>query len=446
MKKLKFSLKLPSQAGQSLVEMAITAPILIFLLIGVFEVGWALRGYLILTNVNREITRFAIRPGYLNYSVKDNNAATAAQTVGYDKVLSYTYTTLAEQLPLEFSTGQTSTLIISHFVADTGLPCVDADSNGIPDCANCNDFITNPNFYLNGTNVLTLDDVLISPATSGYENFYSKKFPPTSTVTTRLNYTNTLAQLARENNKFNCELLKKSTGTLPSSNNVIITEIYYNQPQLFGFPLISNPFTNPVPMYAQTAMRMIVASRSGDNVDNVGPLCFAMPFTIRNTQLSGASPGQIFDVLHGYPDINGATPNQPGTNDRGFLAWDPQWNSTTDLRYELQSPRASFSSFRNARVLTDNTLSVGDWVASLPGNNGGALDRIVPYVGKGPIVIPVWDQFQTSLNPQMPAAFRISTFIRVELLNANPYAIDLVSNDPKIYARYIEPATECINQ
>ncbi|MFN8453606.1 MAG: hypothetical protein U0401_02865 [Anaerolineae bacterium] len=58
--------------------------------------------------------------------------------------------------------------------------------------------------------------------------------------------------------------MKKSSGVLPSANNVIITEIYYNQPQLFGFPLISNPFTNPVPMYAQTAMRMIVASRSGE--------------------------------------------------------------------------------------------------------------------------------------------------------------------------------------
>ncbi len=39
--------------GQSLVEIAITAPLLIFLLLGVFEVGWALRGYLVLVNVNR---------------------------------------------------------------------------------------------------------------------------------------------------------------------------------------------------------------------------------------------------------------------------------------------------------------------------------------------------------------------------------------------------------
>ncbi|MFN8453605.1 MAG: hypothetical protein U0401_02860 [Anaerolineae bacterium] len=41
-----------------------------------------------LTNVNREITRFAIRPGYLNYAVKANSLPTSTTTVGYDKVLS----------------------------------------------------------------------------------------------------------------------------------------------------------------------------------------------------------------------------------------------------------------------------------------------------------------------------------------------------------------------
>jgi hypothetical protein len=46
----------------------------------------------------------------------------------------------------------------------------------------------------------------------------------------------------------------------------------------------------------------------------------------------------------------------------------------------------------------------------------------------------------------MPAAWHIATFIRVELLDTAPYQIDLTSNNPKIYARYVEPASECINQ
>jgi hypothetical protein len=442
MKRLFYRLRLRAQHGQSLVEMAITAPILIFLLLGVFEVGWALRGYLVLTNVNREITRYAIRPGYLDYSVR-NNTITSATTVGYARVLSYVYTTLSDQLPLDFSTGQTATLIISHIVADTGLPFSTTNVAGF----DCSWFVTQPNFYLTGTDVYTADDVILHPGLPGYEYFYAYTFPMTSTYRTKINYAAEAAKLARENNKFNCELMKKSGGTLPAANNVIITEMYYNQPQLFGFPIIANPYTNPVPMYAHTAMRMITASRSGENVDTVGPLCFALPVTIRDIRVTGAAPGQIFDVLQGYPDTSGLAGALPGTNDRGFLAWDPQWNNTTDLRFELLSPRTSFNSYRNARVPDDTRLNVGDWVASLPGNNGGVIDRVRDYVGKGPVVIPVWDRFDPSVQGQsaQPAAWHISTFIRVELLDTAPYQIDLVSNDPKIYARYIEPAMECIN-
>ncbi|MBE7550219.1 MAG: pilus assembly protein [Anaerolineales bacterium] len=440
MKRLFYRLRLKAQHGQSLVEMAITAPILIFLLLGVFEVGWALRGYLVLTNVNREITRFAIRPGYLDYSVR-NNTITSATTVGYSKVLSYVYTTLSDQLPLDFSTGQTATLIISHIVADTGLPFSTTNKAAF----DCSRFVTQPNFYLTGTDVFTADDLILHPGLPGYEYFYAYTFPMTSTYRTKINYAAEAAKLARENNKFNCELMKKSSGTLPAANNIIITEMYYNQPQLFGFPIIANPYTNPVPMYAHTAMRMIVASRSGENVDTVGPICYAMPFTVRDIRVAGLAPGQIFDVLHGYPDTSGVTPKAPGTDDRGFLAWDPQWDNVNDLRFELLSARTSFNSYTNARVPGDKTLNVGDWVASLSGNNGGALDQIQYWVGKGPIVVPVWDQFQGPPPPSVRAAWHISTFIRVELLDQAPYAIDLTGNDPKIYARYIEPAYECIN-
>lgn len=451
MKRILNFLRSSMEKGQGLVEMAIVAPILIFLLIGVFEVGWALRGYLVLTNVNREVTRFAIRPGYLNYSVKNNNppvppvGATLPYTpayvqVGYDRVLSYTYTTLSDQLSLNFSmTGTaTSTMIISHMVIDTGMPCRSiTDTNCI-----CNKFLDGT---IDNSAVLTSDDLIITPKTPGYEYFYSAKFPVSSTYQTRFDYTAEAQKLARQNNKFNCELLKKSSSTLPSANNVIITEIFYKQPQIFGFPLISNPLTNPVNMYAHTAMRMTVASRTGENIDTVGPICYAFPFTIRDTLLAGVYEGKVLDVLQGYPETGGLAGDIPGVNDRGFLAWKPQWNNKEDLEFELLSSRTSFNFYRNARVLDDKTLSVGDWVASLPGNNGGVEPSLQYWVGKGPVVIPVWDRFQNSISSDMPAAWHIVTFIRVELLDQSPYPISLTSNDPHIYARYIEPAKECIN-
>jgi hypothetical protein len=349
-------MKLSSQRGQSLVEMAITAPILIFMLLGVFEVGWALRGYLVLTNVSREITRFSIRQGYLDYTLKNNNALTntlgltpAATTIGYSKVLSYVYTTLADQLPLDFSTGQTSTLIISHLVADTGLPCV-LGANGKPNC-NCNDFVTNPNFYLTGANVLTYDDLILQPVKRGYDNFYAQKYPPTSTAVTQLVYTQAAAQLARENNKFSCDLLKKSTGTIAGTNNVIVTELFYNQPQLFGFPVIANPYTDPVPMYAHTTMRLIVSSRTGENVDSVGPVCDAYPFAINTTTTPPFTTGNSVRILNGGI----------------WLKWNPSAaNNATYLSNELKYSRMVLNDFRDA-VDGDTNISLTDRVAVLTG-------------------------------------------------------------------------------
>jgi len=49
------------QKGQSLVELALALPILLVLFLGLIELGFALRAYLVLTNVNREAARFVGR-------------------------------------------------------------------------------------------------------------------------------------------------------------------------------------------------------------------------------------------------------------------------------------------------------------------------------------------------------------------------------------------------
>jgi hypothetical protein len=47
--------------GQGLVEMAVALPVLLMLLIGVVEIGFALRSYLVVVNATREAARFASR-------------------------------------------------------------------------------------------------------------------------------------------------------------------------------------------------------------------------------------------------------------------------------------------------------------------------------------------------------------------------------------------------
>lgn len=402
--------------------MAIVAPILIFLLIGVFEVGWALRGYLVLTNVNREVTRFSIRPGYLNYSVKNNNSPTNAdpayRQVGYDDVLSYTYTTLADELAMDFSmTGTaTSTMIISHMVIDTGKPCVNMAT------CNCNAFVTDPN-YLNNSNVYSDDDLILTPNTPGYQYFYSAKFPYSSTYQTKINYTTEVQTLIKQNNKFNCELLKKSSSTLPSANNVIITEIFYSQPQLFGFPLISNPLTNPVRMYAHTAMRMTVASRSGENIDTVGPVCAAYPITfpqsaLNNPQTYPQATSQTLDLWDGG-----------GSGSFGWLRWDAPSNSSGNTPYlieELSNPRMSLNDYTNASDNNDHRLSIGDDVASSTGvsNAQEVRDQLDDLAGKI-ILIPIYDTMSgTGINGK----YHITHFARVRI---NSYCLSGCGNGSK---------------
>ncbi|NJN95955.1 MAG: pilus assembly protein [Anaerolineales bacterium] len=406
MKKLLQRLRPATQQGQSLVELAITAPILVFMLLGVFEVGWALRGYLVLTNISREITRYSVRQGYLDYAQKNNNPYThtlpAAVTVGYDGVVSYSYRTLSEQVVLDFSDENTSTLIISHLVVDTGLACRPGTT------CDCSQFVTNPNFYLNGTNVLTYDDLILHPDVRGYENFYAQTFPPTSTRVTQFNYPDEAAQLARENNKFNCELLRKSGGTIPASNNLIITEIFYNQPQLFGFPIISNPYTDPVPMYAHTAMRIIVSSRSGENVDTVGPVCDVYPFALK------ASPAFTIN-------------NEINILRDGWVKWNStRSNSATYISDALKYSRMPLNDFKESGNPGDTSLNIGDRVAIDTSSYGQVLTDVRNLASKD-IRIPV-------LNSSTSAIIR---FIKVRV--SNDYAdLNPGGSPPTVLATYIE--------
>lgn len=281
----RFSLKRLFQAvgkGQSLVEMVIVTPLLIFLMIGVFEVGWALRSYLVLVNVNREITRFAVRPGYMDFSTLDD-----AQE-SYERVRNWAASSVGRQLDLTY-TGPTSntTMIISHLVVDTGLPCQD------PTSCDCDDLDTS-NF--------TDDDIIIHPDLPNYE-YQQHRFGPASTVTgsrqSRIQFKELAEKLETQNNEFNCQIVKK--GGVTSSNNVIVTEMFFDLPQLFGFPLISNPFTDPIPLYTHTTMRLIGAARSTGTVegnitsgiDTIGPICLAFPMVVDDAVITKTDPQNI---------------------------------------------------------------------------------------------------------------------------------------------------------
>lgn len=438
--RLKQKMLLSGKKGQSLVEIAISMPILIFLLVGVFEVGSALRSYLVLVNVNREITRFAVRPGYLDFSTEDSIKTS------YQSVLSWANTSNTSQLDLDFddSDGNT-TLIISHVVADTGMPCEDIDDK---DCKSCDDFLDpdHPTF--------TADDIIIHPGREGMD-YQAQSFGPATTSTgskqSRIDYELLSADLTMQNNKFNCEILKR--GGVPSSNNVIVTEIFHDQPQLFGFPLISNPFTDPFPLYTHTIMRLIGAARSTgsangnllSNISTLGPMCLAYPLTARQSIIDGKAIGSPIDILDGKDSGGGGG----GGGDWGWLTWNPVEDDENYLGLELQYMQISGNDFTNPAVLDDHTLNVGDYVASLNGtvNSDDTRDLMESLVGQE-IIIPIWDDtdpngFDTFYNPNrhppQVGAYLISSFVKVR--------IDFVNNinipQKTITATYLGPADEC---
>lgn len=237
----------PSPRGQSLVEVALIAPLLLLMFLGVIEVGWALRGYLVLLNANREATRFASRGAYLDFSQPN------IEGVGYHFVLQHAVDSLSGQLPLDFTGDEpNATMIITHMEIDTGYPCEDQDCD---DECSANPDTTYPD-----------DDLVFLPPAVGagygsdaalvisdtYRALYGIGAPVHTTLVT-----DTLWQELRlQNEALNCQLMAKDPAVAPSANSVIVVEIFYDQPQLLGVPIVSNRFTDPIPLYTQTMMRI----------------------------------------------------------------------------------------------------------------------------------------------------------------------------------------------
>jgi hypothetical protein len=423
--------------GQSLVEMAIIAPILIFIMIGVFEVGWALRGYLILTNVNREITRFAVRPGYLNFSTQTEIISS------YQRIRDWVDTANSGELNIDFNEiSGNSTLIISHLVVDTGNPYDPSVTS--PASWNCDALETA------GVNPFPDDDIIIHPGIANYA-FQTKTYPVITNTraltaspvrSTLMDYADLVSRtLIPQNNKFNCEIIKK--GGVASSNNLIINEVFFDQPQLLGFPLISNPFTDPVPMYAQTTMRLSTAARSGGtasgsivaNINSIGPICVVSPMILRRSQLEPGgirvAQGTTLDILNGHDASN--------------LGW-LTWNQTNDIPYlqkAIKYPQLSLNDYSEpGSSPADKVINRGDLVKSWNGPAlGSAITQtteLVQGLASNSIIVAVYDDTAGGFNSGT-ATYQIYDLIEVSI-NTSPNSVDLTNS--LISASYQGPANE----
>ncbi|MDM8530372.1 pilus assembly protein [Anaerolineales bacterium HSG25] len=372
--------------GQAMVEMAIITPLLILMLIGVFEVAWALRGYLVIVNVNREVTRRAVRPGYLDFSVRDAN------TVGYkENILTYfggtsgglddpamdSFDILPDPpLPDTLADGS-GYLSVSYFVAHTGKPYENACANP-DDC--CQTFKTARDAagsakdrYKGVADNFTYDDIIIHPDIALYDYYtyttYATYFSPSGPITktdwTKIkNYEEEVYQFALENSVFNCELLHKGDyeSLNPSNNNIVVTELSYPQNQLTRFPLYTNregsiaanvgiPITDPVMMYSKMAMRLQSSARSGIDSTTIGPICAPLPIvgseSLKDAQPSFDSRGLPASTYTGNP-INILTDATNkwimwGDADESYVSSDEEY-----FKFEMQYPQMAFNEYEES--------------------------------------------------------------------------------------------------
>ncbi|RME75487.1 MAG: tandem-95 repeat protein, partial [Chloroflexi bacterium] len=393
--------------GQSFVEMAIAAPILLLMFIGVFEVGWALRGYLVLANANREAARFAVKNAVLDYSTKN------PAEIGYNVVLSHTTASLSEQLPLEFLNNPNATMIISHFVIDTGIPCsTGAIQNGKYVEYTCDCETGDPSDPDgDGTPWFSKDDLVLHPDSPGYSHYKQVYGQPRSTRLGGGSYQNFANQLAVENNQANC-MARQSAGDSAEYviDNVIAIEMFYDQPQLLGVPFISNRITDPIPFYTHTVMR-ISTSRDTESTDTIGPTCELLPITFPESSLSGNPPPQ--------QDVELFEGGSPGNF--GWTYWNSNINQTQGINYieeSLINPRLSTIDFTadedDPDYPNDHALNVGDYVAGRTGvgNSSTIRDLLDGYVGRT-VLVPVYDV--VGPKPGGNASYRISHFAQVRI-------------------------------
>ena len=188
------------EQGQSLVELALTLPILLLLFLGLIELGFALRAYLVMINANREAARFASRGVYT-----DEQIATRALIA------------FSGQLPVR-TTGP------------------------------------NPNTGI----IITRFHI---PSESGLEATYDTPVYTTGTLTnsTRISPAQYLVVLQQQHDEFNQDLIGTHPEAARASHEVVFVEIYYYHSQALHAPIVEWVFPDPLVLYSKTMIRLGLA-------------------------------------------------------------------------------------------------------------------------------------------------------------------------------------------
>lgn len=205
-----------SERGQSLVEMAIITPLLLFIALGMIEVGYVLRNDLIVMNTSREAARFASKADYLT--------VTDTEATGYETVVNHAIDSAAGQLHNELFEAGESGMVISQIVATVTMT----------DCATGNYHV-------------------LFPGEFGREDLSYSTAPQ---YKSRVDYLRKAQEVGERHRNIACRYTDDSGQPLGiPTEHLIIVEMFYTSHQLLGVPIISNQLSDPIPLYSKAVMR-----------------------------------------------------------------------------------------------------------------------------------------------------------------------------------------------
>jgi hypothetical protein len=219
--------RLRRNEGQSLVEMAMTLPLLLLMFVGLIEIGAALRDYLIVVNANREGTRFAARGRWFDSEEEVQEifkrviAAAGVEQRGGELVQFLR--------PLDIGELRENTVIAVHYIQ-------------VPDQVDLE------------TGASVVEPVIINGP------WYTGTLPyPDSQV----DAARVAEQARQENYDFNNQYyVTERLLDIPSADDFVIVEIWFKHEQLLKLPLFTKTFLpEEFTLYARSQMRVTLDTR-----------------------------------------------------------------------------------------------------------------------------------------------------------------------------------------
>jgi len=210
------SKRMTGQRGQGLLELAVILPVLLILLMGLVEVGYALRNYLVVVNACREGCRFAARGRFSDQDV-------GARVISAGGVVRLGNPPSDVPFLRTHGTEENTGVIVSHFYMNAAgeVPSHTTWISGVL-----------PNGS-GGVVPIMADDSVLSPGSVQRTQLVERHSPATQ----------------------NINATREAAGYEQTGNHIVVVEVFFMHHPLWNTPFV--PLPDPWMMRSMAEMRVV---------------------------------------------------------------------------------------------------------------------------------------------------------------------------------------------